>query len=71
MIVPAIPSYAKSSFCHKGNCVEVAALPNGAIAVRDSKNTELPPHIFTREEWDAFIAGVKVGEFDRPTLAHV
>lgn len=44
-------------------CVEVADLGNGAVAVRDSHNRELPPLRFTAEEWAAFRAGVRDGEF--------
>lgn len=45
------------------NCVEVAFV-DGAIAVRDSKDPEGPVLIFTPAEWDAFVGGVKDGEFD-------
>jgi Domain of unknown function (DUF397) len=45
------------------NCVEVAFV-DGAIAVRDSKNPTGPALLYTRDEWDAFIGGVKDGEFD-------
>jgi len=45
------------------NCVEVAFV-DGAIAVRDSKNTTGPTLIFTPDEWDAFVGGAKDGEFD-------
>ena len=45
-------------------CVEVAPLPDGTISLRDSKDTSRAPHSFTPEEWAAFVAGVKVGEFD-------
>jgi hypothetical protein len=44
-------------------CVEVAFV-DGAIAVRDSKNTAGPVLVFTRGEWDAFVEGAKDGEFD-------
>ncbi|SES92605.1 protein of unknown function [Nonomuraea wenchangensis] len=37
------------------------------IAVRDSKDPHGPKLLFTRNEWKAFIGGVKMGEFD--TLA--
>ncbi|MFF3665521.1 DUF397 domain-containing protein [Microtetraspora malaysiensis] len=47
-----------------GNCVEVAELPDGQIGVRDSKNPDGPVLVFTPGEWDAFIGGVKDGEFD-------
>jgi len=45
------------------NCVEVAFV-DGAIAVRDSKDPHGPALIYTRDEWDAFLHGVKGGEFD-------
>lgn len=45
------------------NCVEVAFV-DGAVAVRDSKDRQGPALIYTREEWDAFLGGVKDGEFD-------
>jgi hypothetical protein len=62
--VPNEVIYATSRHCPSGNCVEAAALPDGAVAVRDSKDRNKPPHIFTPEEWAAFIAGVKDGDFD-------
>jgi len=48
-----------------GACVEVADLPGGGAAVRDSKNPDGPMLTFTPAEWRAFIGGVKDGEFDR------
>jgi hypothetical protein len=45
-------------------CVEAAALGGGRIAVRDSKDPDGPVLVFTPEEWSAFLAGVKGGEFD-------
>lgn len=47
-----------------GQCVEVAVLPD-AVAVRDSKHRDSAILLFTPAEWDAFITGVKDGEFDR------
>jgi hypothetical protein len=47
------------------NCVEVAHLPNGGFAIRDSKQDGAGPILrYTLPEWEAFIAGVKRGEFD-------
>jgi hypothetical protein len=46
-----------------GNCVEVAALPDGGVAVRDSKNTAAAVLEFTRAEWAAFTDGMAKGEF--------
>jgi Domain of unknown function (DUF397) len=47
-----------------GNCVEVAALPGGSIAVRNSRFQAGPALVYTRAEVAAFLAGVKNGEFD-------
>lgn len=44
-------------------CVEVAFVDD-AIAVRNSKDPAGPVLVFTRGEWDAFVAGAKDGEFD-------
>jgi hypothetical protein len=49
-----------------GNCVEVAFLADGQIAMRHSRHPQGPALIFTRSEWDAFLAGAKDGEFGRP-----
>jgi hypothetical protein len=54
---------ARASSGNGGNCVEVAELPDG-FAMRDSKDPHGPALKFTRPEWDAFLAGVKGGEFD-------
>ncbi|AOP47342.1 DUF397 domain-containing protein [Streptomyces lydicus] len=47
-----------------GNCVEVAALPGGGFAFRNSRDPQGPALIYTQAELDAFVAGVKDGEFD-------
>ena len=47
-----------------GNCVEVAPLDNGDIAVRNSRHPNGPAIIYTRAEMAAFMGGVKDGEFD-------
>ncbi len=49
---------------YSDNCVEVAFLPEGVVAVRDSKNPTGPALIYTQSEWDAFILGAKDGEFN-------
>jgi hypothetical protein len=54
----------KSSASAAGACVEVAHLPEGGVAVRDTKDRS--PHFYTREEWSAFLVGAKNGEFDLP-----
>jgi len=58
--------FRKSSFTfrdpHKA-CVEVA-IKNCGVAVRNSRDQNKITLCFTRREWDAFIKGVKAGEFD-------
>lgn len=44
-------------------CVEVAIKPEG-VALRDSKNPSHGILFFNPGEWNAFIGGVKDGEFD-------
>jgi hypothetical protein len=47
-----------------GNCVELAPLAGGGVAVRNSRDPEGPALVYTREELVAFLGGVKDGEFD-------
>lgn len=48
-----------------GNCVELAALPDGGgIAVRNSRDPQGPALIYTRAEIEAFILGARDGDFD-------
>jgi hypothetical protein len=57
--------WVKSSLSFSnGNCVEVASLRGGEIGVRDSKDSAGPVLRFTSDEWDAFVGGVRNGEFD-------
>ncbi len=55
----------KSSYSGaNGDCVEVAGNLPEVVAVRDSKHREGPALVFQRAEWDAFLSGVKGGEFE-------
>jgi hypothetical protein len=47
-----------------GNCVELAELPGGGIAVRNSRYPDGPALIYTLDEIAAFIAGARDGDFD-------
>jgi Domain of unknown function (DUF397) len=47
-----------------GSCVEVAELGGDGVAVRNSRHPSGPALIYTRAEIDAFLIGVKNGEFD-------
>jgi diadenosine tetraphosphatase ApaH/serine/threonine PP2A family protein phosphatase len=48
----------------QGTCVELASLPDGAIALRNSRHPDSPALVYTRAEIDAFLRGAKDGEFD-------
>ena len=60
-------AFRRSSFCNAGDCVEVAPLGDGRIAIRDSKDNRRTQLVFTREEWATFLRGAKTGEFDFDT----
>jgi len=47
-----------------GNCVEVAKLPGGGVAMRNSRHTDGPALVFTKAEIEAFLGGAQDGEFD-------
>lgn len=48
-----------------GNCVEIAALPDGGgVAVRNSRDPDGPALIYTSDEIAAFVLGVGDGDFD-------
>ncbi len=47
-----------------GNCVEMAILADDRIAVRNRNHPGTGVLFFTRAEMDAWIKGVKAGEFD-------
>lgn len=47
-----------------GACVELAALPDGTVGVRDSKDPNGPVLTFSRGEIRAWLHGVRAGEFD-------
>lgn len=59
--------FKKSSYTNPGGiinrCVAVAIKSEG-VAVRNSNDPTKNTTFFTPEEWEAFIRGVKDGEFD-------
>jgi hypothetical protein len=48
----------------QGTCVELAGLPGGDVALRNSRHPDGPALVYTPAEIDAFIRGAKDGEFD-------
>lgn len=64
-----VEAWRKSTYSTgAGECVEVARLADGNIAVRDSKQDDGPVLVFTPAEWEAFTAGVRDGQFDLDVL---
>ncbi len=47
-----------------GNCVEVNLGSSGLVGVRDTKLAASPVFVFDAGEWQAFVDGVKAGQFD-------
>ena len=56
-------AWRTSSLCDLNGCVEVAILED-RVVVRDAKDRAGPVLVFTAAEWDAFVGGVRGGEFD-------
>lgn len=48
----------------QGNCVELAKLPDGSVAVRNSRHPTGPALVYTQAEIRALIQGAKAGDFD-------
>jgi Domain of unknown function (DUF397) len=60
-----VAAFRKSTFSGAGNpaCVEVGFV-TAEVLLRDSKHQDGPVLRFNTDEWNAFLAGVKAGEFD-------
>lgn len=66
MFHDSAPRFRRSSFCGSGGCVEIAAdARDDSVLIKDAKVVDGPVQRYTPAEWDAFVAGVKAGEFDR------
>lgn len=57
-------AWKTSSFCGNSSCVEIM-FEDGWVYVRDSTSAVLK---FSRDEWLAFIAGARLGEFNLPEV---
>lgn len=57
-------SWITASNPNGGNCVELAQLSSGEVAVRNSRYPDGPALVFTRAEVQAMLAGARRGEFD-------
>jgi hypothetical protein len=59
-----VPFRKATASVPSGNCLHVAELEDGRIAIRHT-DPNGPAIIATPGEWDAFAEGVKAGEFTR------
>lgn len=68
---PTALAWRRSTFSggEGGMCVEVAHIADG-VAVRDSKAPRGAVLVFSGAEWEAFLAGVRDGQFDCPDSLH-
>lgn len=57
--------WVKSSASGADGCVQIALTGSDLVLVRDSKDPDGAVLTFDAQEWDAFLAGAKSGEFDR------
>ena len=58
-------AWRRSSFCGShGSCVEFYQFGDGVIGLRNKTNSHGYQMLCSPEEWEAFIAGVKAGEFN-------
>lgn len=47
-----------------GSCVEIAELPDGKVAVRNSRDKSGPALVYRRSELAAFLRSIKNGDLD-------
>ncbi|MFI0260582.1 DUF397 domain-containing protein [Streptomyces sp. NPDC017056] len=66
--IPGVTWQKGSASLGDGNCIEIAALPEGGVAMRNSRYPDGPALVFTTAELAAFVAGAKDSEFDHLTL---
>lgn len=60
----AAPPWRTSSYSGaNGDCVEVAGLPDGRWAVRDTKDRTRTPLTFTPTSWSGFLDAVRDDAF--------
>ncbi len=60
----AAEGFSVSSFSFDKAPTCVAVRVGDKIDIRDTKNSDGPTLSFNKGEWDAFVRGVKAGEFD-------
>jgi Domain of unknown function (DUF397) len=62
-VTPGVTWRVSSLCAGNGECVAVAKLPTGHVAVRDTKNPDGPQLMLTASQWRQFIEAVQSGAF--------
>ena len=62
-VAPRMFRWRVARSCESGGCVGVAR-QGEFIVIGNTTNPDAPVPRFTQQEWDAFVAGVKLGDFD-------
>jgi hypothetical protein len=60
--------FRKAGDSDTGGCVEVAALPDGGIRIRDSKDRNGNVLACADQTWRSFTTAIKRGEFHLPEI---
>jgi hypothetical protein len=58
--------FRKADGSDTGGCVEVAAMPQGGVRIRDSKDRDGTVLACSDQQWRAFIDAAKRGELSLP-----
>jgi Domain of unknown function (DUF397) len=55
--------WRRSPRCSASTCVEIAHLPDGRVAIRDSNETKQSQIlVFGSDEWAQFVAAIRAGD---------
>jgi Domain of unknown function (DUF397) len=55
--------WRRSPHCSAGSCVELADLPDGRVAIRDSNEAKQSQIlVFGSDEWAEFVAAIRAGD---------
>ena len=60
---PQLNWFKSSKSSPDGQCTMCARLPDGGMAVKDSKHAHGPILLFPASQWRAFTEGVKLSDF--------
>jgi hypothetical protein len=56
--------WTRAKACSANSCIEVLQWPDGVVAIRNSRSLLRTSIFNSADEWAAFVAGVRAGDFD-------